>query len=254
MFFQQKLAILSLHSTTMTSTSQLHLGAKFTKTNLKAAWLKYNHDSGHDVKVVQNIERPKSRYFSVCYSASTTGWKKDTTGCRAHVKAVGDVGQELSIISLNLEHTCSLGDGNNKRKRNYLTQDICTVSDVLKVYEPAKAGNAKQFANMTKTATGVSLKTGQAILAVKSCSHDTIEAHMGQYFWIPSLLTGYKDCDPDGSFVLEYAACSWNATLNQFYKGMEPHPLTWLSHKMCFPMSEWWLGLQGPYHFPSHWI
>jgi hypothetical protein len=190
----------------MTSTSQLSVGALLSKTNLKSAWLKFNHDSGYDVKVVQNTTSPKAQYFSVCYSAPTTGWKHSTTGCRAHVKAIGSTEQEMSITSINLTHSCGRDDG-NKRKRNYLTRDICTVSDVLKVYAPAKGGNTKQFVKMTKTATGLDLKTGQANLAVKGSAHDTIQAHMGQYFWIPSLLQAYHESDPDGSFVLEYTAC-----------------------------------------------
>jgi MULE transposase domain len=180
--------------------------------------LKYIHDSGHDVQIVQNIERPKSRYFSLCYTAPKTGWKSATNTCRAHVKAVGDTSEEMSIVSINLCHTCEREATDNKRKRNYRTQDICTVSNVLQVYQPAKAGNAKQFAKMTKLATGVGLKYGQAHLAVKACTDDTIEAHIGQYFWLKSLLTAYKESDTDGSFVLEFTQCSWDETLNQFYR------------------------------------
>jgi MULE transposase domain len=205
------------HFINMTSTIQLSVGAKISKTNLKATWLKFNHDSGYDVKVVQNIETPKCRYFSVCYSAPKTGWKSATDACRAHVKAVGDNEAEMSITSLNLSHTCGRDD-DNKRKRNYRTRDICSVSNVLQVYQPAKSGNAKQFAKMTKTATGVSLKHGQANLAIKACIDDTIQAFIGQYFWLPSLLTAYKESDPDGSFVLEFHDCDWNENLNQFYR------------------------------------
>ena len=182
----------------MTSTNQLYIGAKISKTNLKACWLKYNHDSGYDVKIVQNIDQPKSRYFSVCYSAPKTGWKSATSTCRAHVKAIGDTAEELSITSIDMSHSCVQ---DNKRKRNYWTRDISSVSDILAVYQPAKSGNAKQFAQITKTATGVSMKNGQANLAVKASSHDTIEVHMGQYFWIRSLLQAYKNSDPEGSFV-----------------------------------------------------
>jgi MULE transposase domain len=204
------------HIITMTSTIQLSVGARLSKSALQANWLKYNHDSGYDVKIVQNIERPKHRLFSVCYSAPKTGWKAATNTCRAHVKAIGDCGNDMHITSVNLTHTCSREE--NKRKRNYRTRDICTVSDVLSVYEPAKGGNAKQFARMTKSATGVSMKTGQANLAVKSCSHDTIQAHIGQYFWLTSLLQAYKDSDDDGSFVMEYTDCMWDNTLRQFYR------------------------------------
>jgi hypothetical protein len=198
------------HIITMTSTSQLAIGLRINKGNLKAAWLKYNHDTGYDIQVVQNMETPKSRYFSVCYSAPKTGWKKATGTCRAHVIAVGETSDDLSISSLNLTHTCER-DGENRRKRNYRTKDICEVSNVLKVYQPALAGNSKQFATMAKRATGVSMKNGQSHLAVKAHSNDKIECHIGQYLWIPSLLSAYKDSDPDGSFAMDYTDCDWNA-------------------------------------------
>jgi hypothetical protein len=112
----------------MTSTSQLSLGSKINKSNLKAAWLKFNHDSGYDVKMVQNIDTPKARYFSVCYSAPKTGWKADTSSCRAHIKAIGPNPNEMSITSVNLTHTCDREGTDNKRKQNYRTNDICMVA------------------------------------------------------------------------------------------------------------------------------
>jgi Transposase, Mutator family len=205
------------HITTMTSTSQLFLGSKLSKSSLKACWLKYNHDSGYDIKFVSNTQRPKSRYFSVCYTVPKTGWKGNTTLCRAHVKAVGTNDDLLNITSIDLMHTYERSV-DNMRKRNYLTRDICEVSDVLKVYQPAKAGNAKQFAKITKTATGVPMKNRHANLAVKSSSHDTIEAQIGQYFWLKSLLRAYKESDEDGSFVLEYTECTWREDIDQFYQ------------------------------------
>ena len=75
---------------------------------------------------------------------------------------------------------------------------------MLRVYQPAKGDNAKQFAKMTKTTTGVTMKNGQANLAVKAFSHETIQAQMGQYFWLPSLLTAYKESNPEGPFALEF--------------------------------------------------
>jgi MULE transposase domain len=202
----------------MTSTSQLCVGMKVSKTNLKASWLKFNSDSGYHVKVVQNTKRPQARYLGICYSAPSKGWKQATDSCRAHVHAVGNTEDEMSILSVNLSHTCGREGDSNKRKRNYLTRDICTVSNVLEVYHPAKGGNAKQFAKMTKMATGVSLKNGQVHLAVKGCMDDTIEAFIGQYFWLKSLLTAYKESDEDGSFLLEYVDCLWDSDLTQFYR------------------------------------
>jgi hypothetical protein len=121
----------------------------------------------------------------------------------------------LSISSLNFTHTCER-NGENKQKQNYQTKDICEVSNVLKVYQPAQAG---QFATMmAKKATNVSMKNGQSQLAVKAQTHDKIECHIGQYLWIPSLLSAYKESDPDGSFAMDYTDCDWNSTLKQFYR------------------------------------
>ena len=91
----------------MTSTFQLQVGLKASKATIMANWLKYTHDSGHSVKVSQNSERPKSRYFSVCYSApkSMKAWNEHD-GCKAHIKCVGDTSDQVQIVSLNLVHTC----------------------------------------------------------------------------------------------------------------------------------------------------
>jgi hypothetical protein len=200
----------------MSSTNQLALGVKLQAGELKAKWLKLNHDRGYDVQVVQNIAKPKARYFSVCYSAPKTGWKNATETCRAHIKGIGDSQDVLEIVSINPTHTCSETDTHKKRKRNYRTKDICNVSNLLEVYEPAKGGNAKQFATMTKAATGVAIKNGQANLAVKPKSHSTVEAQMGQYFWLRSLFNAYIAGDPDGTFILKDRPCVWDQTLKTF--------------------------------------
>ena len=135
------------HSITMTSTNQLAVGVRLSRTELKAKWFKFNHDSGYDTQIVQNISKPKARYLSICYSAPKKGWKKAYESCRAHIWAVGDTSDEMEITSIDLTHSCGRND-KNKRKRNYRTKEICNVSDILSVYEPAKGGNAKQFAKM----------------------------------------------------------------------------------------------------------
>ena len=136
-----------------------------------------NHDNGYQVHVSQNIEKPMARYLSICYTAPKTGWKT-STGCRAHVKAVGPNRDELTIVSLDTNHTC--GSLDIRRKRNYLTRDISDVSEVLGIYQPtaSKEGNAKQLIEMTRKATGVTIKKGQATLAVRSKSNDSIEAKL----------------------------------------------------------------------------
>ena len=70
----------------MTSTMQLAVGATGKLSVLKSSWLKLNHDSGYQVKVSQNIEKPKARYFSVCFTAPKTGWKKAADICKAMYK------------------------------------------------------------------------------------------------------------------------------------------------------------------------
>jgi hypothetical protein len=200
----------------MSSTFQLQVGAKGTLQALKATWLKKNNDTGYHVKVSQSMLKPKSRYFSVCFSAPSSKWKQ-AEGCRAHIKAVGASPDEMSITSVNTVHTCVACTG---RKRNYLTRDIAQVSNVLELYQPtaSKSGNAAQFMTITQAATGISMKKGQACLAIREKSNDTIEAQIGQYFWLPSLFQSYVDSDPAGTYILEDIDCPWNEENRQFYR------------------------------------
>ena len=195
---------------------QLAVGITGKLSWLKSRWLKLNHDSGYEVHVSQNIEKPKSRYFSVCYSAPRTGWKDTGDHCKAHIKAVGKNRDEMTITDIDTNHTC--GVNHSRRKRNYLTRDIADVSNLLGIYEPTatKEGNAKQYIQMTKRATGVSLKKGQANLAIRSKCNDSIEAHIGQYMLIPSLFWAYAIADPFGSLIFEDVPCPWNNELKQF--------------------------------------
>ena len=71
---------------------------------------------------------------------------------------------------------------------------------------------------MTKKATGVSIKKGQANLAVRSKCNDSIEAQIGQYMQIPSLFWAYSLSDPFGSYVYEDNPCSWDIALKQFHR------------------------------------
>lgn len=200
----------------MSSTFQLAVGARGTLRDLKAAWIKKNNDTGFHVKVSQSMLKPKSRYFSVCFSAPASKWK-ETEGCRAHVKAVGDSPDDMAITSVNTIHTCGTLSG---RKRNYLTRDIANVSNVLELYQPtaSRSGNAAQFMTITQAATGISMKKGQACLAIREKCNDTIEAQIGQYFWLPSLFKCYEECDPAGTYILEHTHCPWNEEFHQFYR------------------------------------
>ena len=116
----------------MASTHQLLVGSSGTLSQIKAQCLKYNHDSSRHVKVSQNIASPKARYFSICYTAPTTGWE-DAQCCRAHLKAIGQSRDEMEVVSVDLVHTCS---NTVHHKRNYRMADISTVSNVLEVYQP----------------------------------------------------------------------------------------------------------------------
>ena len=116
----------------MSSTSQLAVGLKGKLSMIKPLWLNYNSNSGYPVQVSQNVEKTKARYFSVCYSAPKTGWNDSNDCCKAHLKAIGDTREEMTVVSLDLCHTCG---NNNKRKRNYLTHDIAEVPDVLALYQ-----------------------------------------------------------------------------------------------------------------------
>jgi hypothetical protein len=51
---------------------------------------------------------------------------------------------------------------------------------------------------------------------MKEKSHDIVECHIGQYFWLPSLFQAYKSGDHHGTSVLEWVECRWNCSLRQF--------------------------------------
>jgi hypothetical protein len=91
---------------------------------------------------------------------------------------------------------------------------------VLEVWQPAKAGKAmqfKQFSEMAKTATGMTIKNGQSSKAVREQSNNVTEVFIGQYFWLPSVFETYKKEDPRSTYVLEHTQqCNWNPSLSQF--------------------------------------
>jgi hypothetical protein len=195
----------------MTSTHLLAVGMKMSHVDISSAWLKYNNNAGYSVHLSQNTAAPKARYLSVCYSAPTKlKERKDWHGCQAHVHAVGNTRETMEILSLDLNHTCSR---NIKGKRNYLTKEIAQTSQVVQIYQPAPAGSTKQFQKMTKIATGVTLKKGQAHNAVTTKKHDSLEAQIAQYMLLPSLIRTYKETDPTGTYRTSYTSCHWDRTL-----------------------------------------
>ena len=194
---------------------QLVVGSKWKLAELKGKWLSHNNNGGFQVQVSQNVATPKARYFGVCYTAPKTGWKSSGEDvCKAHIKAIGPSRDEMTITSVNLTHIC--GTDKASRKRNYCTRDVADVSDVLEMYQPTTGGgNTKQFMTMAKTATGFSVKKGQAARAVKSRSQDSVQAHIGQFFWIPSLFHTYAEEDPTGTYCYESVPCFWTSDSNE---------------------------------------
>lgn len=203
----------------MVSTHQPAVGVSVTLKQLKVQWLTHHNDCGRGFEVSQCTTKLKARCFSVCVSAPTTGWK-DATRCRAHAKVIGDDVDSVTIHSVNLMHTCS---HSASRKRNYLTRDIAEVSDALSLHKPTatKEGNTKQCIKMVKASTGVTLKKGQALLAVRKQCNETLEAQIGQCFWTPSLFKVFNEDDPAGTHIRETRPTTWmsdNNELNQFHR------------------------------------
>jgi hypothetical protein len=198
----------------MASTLQLSVGVKASHSTIVSQWLKFNNNSGHYVHTSQNIKSPQARFFSVCFTAPTKlKERKDFQGCKAHIKAVGPNQESMEIISLDLTHTCEKA---MSRKRNYKRKTIELLSDVPKFYIPAAAGSTKQYAKMIKTSTGVTMKTAQAFKAVRSKSHDSMEAVIGQYMLFPSVVEAYKNGDSNGTYIYESVPCQWDQSLRQF--------------------------------------
>ena len=71
---------------------------------------------------------------------------------------------------------------------------------------------------MTKLATGVDLKRGQATRAIRGFCNDSIEAMVRQFMWIPSLMSIYTQDDASGTYILEHKPCSWDNSLKQFHQ------------------------------------
>ena len=86
----------------MTST-QLVAGSGFALPELKAHWLKFNNSSGYQYKISQNTAKPKARLFCVCFTApeSKKEWENSYC-CKAHLHAVGDTRDDMSIISVDM--------------------------------------------------------------------------------------------------------------------------------------------------------
>jgi MULE transposase domain/SWIM zinc finger len=192
----------------------LSVGAKGSLASIKAAWLKLNNDIGHPVKTSQSAKKPRQLYESICYSTDKKGWRK-SDGCKAHIFAKGDTADNMEVISIDTYHTC---EKVVQRKRNYGTSDIATMSSVFDVYQPTatRDGNTRQIVQMTKAATGVTLKVGQANAYIHKKSNDTLEAQLGQYMLLPSLYDTYKRLDRDGTYLLESVVSPWDRSVKQF--------------------------------------
>ena len=199
----------------MSSSHQLAVGYKGSLPNIRAQWLKLNHNRGYQVRVAQSTKSPEAIWLNVCASREKKGWKCHEVGlCNAHLHAKGKDRDDLTITSIDTQHSCNLSNA-ALRKRNYRLRDIADMSDVLDLYCPTarKEGNAKQYIKMAKAATGVSIKKGQAASAVRSKVNNRLEAQLGQYMCLPSLFAAYKELDPAGTYVCEDWACPWIETV-----------------------------------------
>ena len=202
----------------MTSTAQLKVGHRCSLLDARAFWLKHNHVVGRDVKTLQNTNKNGCCFLSVCYSAPSTGWKKCSTGCRAHIHVIGNTEDNCEVTSIDLQHTCDQSE--NKRKRNYQLKDIAILSEAVELYQPTanRDGNARQLKEITKLSTGFSLGRGQAYRYVHERSADTIHAQIGQYMLLPDLFKELQLQDPQGTFILESQNCPWDDKLKQFQR------------------------------------
>ena len=118
----------------MTSTAQLKLkvGHKGPASEAKAFWLRHDQICGRDVQTVQNTDKNGSRFLSICYSATKKGWKKATSGCRAHIHLIGNFEDNCEVVSMDVQHTCD--DSAVKRKPNYQLKDIAMLSEAVEMY------------------------------------------------------------------------------------------------------------------------
>jgi hypothetical protein len=94
-------------------------------------------------------------------------------------KAEGPSRDDMEIVSVCTVHTWSRDEC--QQKRNYHMSHLKKMSDAVALYAPARAGNAKQFQQIAKASTSVTVKTGQAAKAVNEKSHNSIEAQIGHW-------------------------------------------------------------------------
>ena len=71
---------------------------------------------------------------------------------------------------------------------------------------------------LLRRATGFTIKKGQATNAVRSRCNDSIEAQIGQYFWLPTLFAAYKESDPAETYLLQSHPCAWDVSARQFHR------------------------------------
>ena len=87
----------------------------------------------------------------------------------------------------------------------------------MDVHRPTKGtGNDNALIDMTKAATGVTTKSGQANRIVRDQSNNTLEAQLGQCMWILSLHETHATTDPEGTQACETKPCQWDADVTQF--------------------------------------
>ena len=72
----------------------------------------------------------------------------------------------------------------------------------------SRKDDTKQLITLTKEATGMDVKTGQAALQTRAKCSDSTEAQLGQCMWIPSLFQVHQENDPEETCLCETEPCS----------------------------------------------
>lgn len=190
----------------------LQLGShNFTVEDIKSQWIRYNHCQTPQKNVIAMVsDAKKGLWKSICGCVrginTIKDWKENTI-CKAHIFL-----SKSTVKSIDLNHSCT--EEHAGRKRNYNAKQLHLASNELLKTIPntskrSRRSEAAQEYIEAAEKDGFVVGKTQAYKVVSRMTRQPIEAQIGEFFLLTSVLEAWKRADPDGSYVLEKSPCSW---------------------------------------------
>lgn len=214
--------------------------------DIKVQWLRYNHGCDPRKDAIAMVsDAKKGIWKSICACVKGVKTVKDWSQndiCKAHVFV-----SKSTIKSLDLIHTCT--DEHTGRKRNYNASQLHMASQELLKTIPtsnkrSRRSEAAQEYMEAAEKEGFSVGKMQAYKVVIRLSRQPIEAQIGEFFLLSSLFKAWKRADPDGSYTLEKAPCSWKQQqppteqFQRYYIAPSTSKHAWKNSRVHFFMSD----------------